>query len=60
MRTLLTLTVLVYIWLVGFHDGHNPEPDPVRCKNGELAMLDWYGYTCREAIDDRDDRANVE
>lgn len=46
MRMLFTLAAIVYIWLVGFHDGHNPEPTIVKCPGGEPAMLDWYGYTC--------------
>lgn len=54
MKLILTLCALVYIWNVGFHDGHNPKPDPnpLLCPSGKPALIDWHGYWCEEMNDE--------
>ena len=63
MRTLLILGVIAYIWIVGFHDGHNPKPHIVYCPSGEPALVDWHGYFCEEFEHERkleDDRRRLQ
>jgi hypothetical protein len=52
MRLILTMCFLVFLWVVGFHDGHNPKPDIQLCPNGQPALIDWHGHWCEEMKDE--------